>query len=168
MRNFLFYGVCFAVGAVGAYYGQPYVRDNADAVLIIITVFSVFAGFLVAIITILGDPAMIPQGTWRTVEVRRQNVEHRIIRHIFLFIIYLVTIAILFAGSLIKKVPDEIISEIWKIWIDRSYLFLAISSFLMTLALPASLLKVQMGRLDTEIERRQATGDKGQSEAKQP
>jgi hypothetical protein len=50
-----FVAVCFTVGGFAAVYAQPYVHDNADALLVITTVFAVFAGFMVAIISILGD-----------------------------------------------------------------------------------------------------------------
>ena len=154
MNPLMFIFLCFVLGSVSAYYGQPYVHDNADALLIIITVFTVFAGFLVAIITILGDPAMMPKGSWRLIETRRTPEENRIIRHISLFVLYLVTIALLFVGSILKKVPDAVLSENWKVWIDRAYLFFGVSSFLMTFALPRSLHRMQMERLDREIEKR--------------
>lgn len=92
----LFIVVCAAGAAAGAYFGQPYVGGNSDAIMIIITVLSVFAGFLVAIVTILGDPSMIPDGTWRTAEVRRGGIEASLIRHSYLFIVYLLAIGLLF------------------------------------------------------------------------
>ncbi|MBB4304084.1 hypothetical protein GGD81_003139 [Rhodobium orientis] len=141
-----------AVGAgTGAFYGQPLLKDNPNAVMIIVTVLSVFAGFLVAIVTILGDPTMIPDGTWRTAEVRRENIEASLIRHGWLFIVYLLAIGCLFSGILIEK---SSVSACFKLWFERIYLFLGIFSFLLTFALPSMLLKMQMARLDAEIERR--------------
>lgn len=113
-----------------------------------------FAGFLVAIITILGDPAMIPDGTWRTAEVRRENIEQKLTRHIWLFVFYLIAIGFLFVGALLNKAPDSVASVEWKIWIERLYLFFGIASFLFTFALPNALLKFQIGRIDAEIDRR--------------
>ncbi len=153
MRAFLIL-ICLCVSAVGAYYGQPYAHDNSDVITIIITVVTVFAGFLVAIITILGDPAMIPDGTWRTAEVRRENIEQKLTRHIWLFVFYLIAIGFLFAGALLNKAPDSVVSVEWKAWIERLYLFFGIASFLFTFALPNALLKFQIGRIDAEIERR--------------
>lgn len=42
---------CLVSGGVSAYYGQPYARGNTDLVSIIVTVITVFAGFLIAIIS---------------------------------------------------------------------------------------------------------------------
>lgn len=146
--------ICLCASAVGAYYGQPYARENSDVIIIIITVVTVFAGFLVAIITILGDPAMIPDGSWRIAEVRRENIEQKLTRHVWLFIFYLTAIGFLFVGALLNKAPDSVVSVEWKTWIERLYLFFGIASFLFTFSLPNALLKFQIGRIDAEIDRR--------------
>ena len=150
----IFIFLCFVAGGVAAYFGQPYVRDNTDATLIIITVLTVFAGFLVAIITILGDPSMIPDGGWRAAEVRRESVEARLITHIWLFVIYLIAIGLLFASAILVKTSDKVVSEAIKIWIERAYLFAGVSAFLLTFGLPKMLLRIQLGRLEAEITRR--------------
>ena len=74
MKRLLFLLGCVALSGAGSYFGQPMVRDNSDAVTVMITVITVFAGFLVAIITILGDPAMIPAGSWRVAEGRHRSL----------------------------------------------------------------------------------------------
>jgi hypothetical protein len=146
--------LCLIASAIAAYYGQPFVRDNSEAVTIIITVITVFAGFLVAIITILGDPGMIPAGSWRIAETRRENIEAKLTRHIWLFVFYLIAIGLLFIGALLNKAPDSVVSVEWKTWIERSYLFFGVASFLFTFALPNALLKFQIARVDAEIDRR--------------
>lgn len=150
----LFILTCWVLGGVAAYYGQPLAHENADSLLIIITVMTVFAGFLVAIITILGDPAMIPVGSWRIAELRRSNIEARLITHIWLFVFYLISIGFLFTGALLNKAPEAVVPIIWKVWIERFYLFFGVSSFLLTFGLPFALLKFQLGRIDSEIEKR--------------
>lgn len=151
MRTLYFIG-CIGGAAAAAYYGQPFVADNADANVIIITVLTVFAGFLVAIITIVADPALLTPGSWRKGELQRDSIEARLIRHTYLFFLYLVGIALIFVASLVHKVPN--ISADIKMWIDRLYLFFAVAAFLITFALPFSLLRLQMKRMDAEIERR--------------
>lgn len=156
MTRILFIICCIVLGAVGSYYSQPYMSKNADAVLIIITVFTVFAGFLIAIITIIGDPIMIPDGSWRLAEGGRERMERRLVWHILLFVLYLLTIGFLFAGAILEKAITGEHHEIWKVWVERTYLFMAITSFLLTFALPAALLEMQRARYDAEIERRRA------------
>ena len=135
-----------------AYYGEQFVKGNSDAILILVTVITVFAGFLVAIIAVLGDPALIPAGSWRLAETRRARIEADLIRHTWLFVFYLVSIGMLFVGAVAKGAP--IVPDSVKIWITRAYLFFGLSSFLFTFGLAGSLLNYQMARYDAEIDRR--------------
>ncbi|MBN8958342.1 MAG: hypothetical protein J0H17_17530 [Rhizobiales bacterium] len=143
---------CALVGALAAYFGQPSVHKNPDLILIIITVFTVFAGFLIAIITIIGDPIMIPHGSWRIAEVRRDVMMSRLSWHVGLLICYLLTIGLLFTGVVLEKALDE--HSLWRLWVERSYLFVGVTSFLFTFALPSALVQMQSARYDAEIERR--------------
>ena len=145
------FGVLGASWVTG-YYSQQFVMGNSDPILILVTVLTVFAGFLVAIIAVLGDPALIPAGSWRIVENMRENVEAELIRHVWLFVFYLVSIGMLFVGAVIRGIPTLPVEL--KIWITRSYLFFGIASFLFTFGLASSLLKYQMARYDAEEDRR--------------
>jgi hypothetical protein len=65
-------------------------HNNSDAVLVIVTVMTVFAGFVVAIIAVLGDPALLPAGTWRAAESEHDKSIDAILTHAWLFRAYLV------------------------------------------------------------------------------
>jgi len=154
--------LCAGVSGAAAYYGQPLVRENSDATLILATVMTVFAGFLVGIIAVLGDPTMIPKGSWRIAEMRHDRLEASVTRHTSLFYVYLTAIALLFVGVLIANEPDGTVSAGIKIWIERLYLFFGIFSFLLTLGLPRALGKIQLARSEAEIEgRRRDAGIRG-------
>ncbi len=143
---------CAVVALITAPFVQPFVHHNADLILIIITVFTVFAGFLVGVITILGDPSLLPEGSWRVAELRRDSVERRLITHAWLFILYLLTIGFLFVGVILQAALDD--HNLVKIWIERIYLFFGVFSFLLTFGLPFALIRLQRARVDAEIERR--------------
>jgi hypothetical protein len=154
MKRGIFILTCLLVAVLVACWAEPYADQNSDLILFVTTVFTVFAGFLVAIITIIGDPSLVPGGSWRLVEHRRDSIEQRIVWHIYLFLCYLVTIAFIFVSVIFEKVPKEIISESVKAWIARGYLFFGVFSFLLSFALPFALHRVKMSRLDQETERR--------------
>jgi hypothetical protein len=120
------------------------------------TIITVFAGFLVAILTILGDPSMIPEGSWRVAEISHKNLVNSVIRHTWLFYIYILTIAFILLGVFIRKEPDSVASERIKAWVECIYLFLVFFSFLLTLALPRALGKIQLARSEAVIEARRA------------
>jgi len=68
-KNKIMLGVCLTLwGILLSYLGQPFIHGNQDAVNIIVTVFSILAGFLVAVITLVGDPKSLPSGSCRAWE----------------------------------------------------------------------------------------------------
>jgi hypothetical protein len=97
---------------------------------------------------------MIPDGSWRIAESRRDNIERRLRTHVWLFVTYLLTIGLLFAGVLVQGAFDE--HHFVRVWIERLYLFFGVFSFLLSFALPISLMTLQRARVDAEIERRRA------------
>jgi hypothetical protein len=143
---------CVVMGGVGAYFVHPYVSHDSDIVIIVVTIFSVFAGFLIATIAIIGDPRMIHEGSWRIAEAGREKMQRRLSWHISLLFIYLLTLALLFAGVVLQKaLPcQSVIKDI----VEAGYLFFGISGFLLTFALPIALRKMQQEMYDAEIERR--------------
>jgi hypothetical protein len=146
--------VTLLMAALASWEAQPYAENNSDLILVVTTVFTVFAGFLVAIITFLGDPSFVPSGSWRKIEGRRNLMEQRLTRHIVLFMMYLMTIALIFVSVIVAKIPNNTINPSVKIWIDRGYLFFGVFSFLLSFWLPFALHSFQMSRLDEETERR--------------
>jgi hypothetical protein len=150
----VFLSFCAATSYFSAHYGAPLVRNNSDIITIIITVMTVFAGFLVAIISVLGDPAMIPKGSWRIAESRHKNLENVVIRTTAIFYLYLISIAFLFIGVLLEKSDEKVVANSVKTWIEFLYLFFSVFSFFVTLSLPRIVARIQMARSEAEIEAR--------------
>ena len=142
------------VAMCASYFGAHMVHRNTDAITVMITMFTVFAGFVVAIVVILGDPALLPAGSWRNAEAHRENIRRRLIRHQYLFWVYLLTIGFIFAATLFKEVGEE--TTLGKIGKAVEYLYfgIAVFAFLLTLALPQWVTDLQQARVDAEIERR--------------
>lgn len=139
------------LSALIAYFAQPMVHANDEAVNVIVTVFSVLAGFLVAIIAIVGDPALLPPGSWRAAELERDKLDDRIVRHKWLFIAYLVTLGLIFSALVVSKnMPAA------TVWLERFFLFFGTFSFILSLQLPNVLMRVQRERIDAVIEHRRS------------
>ncbi len=149
------------LGALSSYFGQPLVHGNDQAINIIVTVFSVLAGFLVAIIAIVGDPVLLPPGTWRAAEMERTKLNSRLIRHKWLFTLYLVTLAFIFISLLLKDKTPEV-----TIWLERAFLFFGVFAFALSMALPGALIKVQRERIDAVIEHRRKDNNIGSNDDK--
>jgi hypothetical protein len=146
----------FAAALAGcvAYLGQPYIHDNSQAIDVMVTVFSVLAGFLIAIIAIVGDPALLPPGTWRAAEKERSQVTRRLVRHKWLFVTYLLTLGVIFISLLVQKQFPA-----FALWLERIFLFFGAFAFLLSLQLPSALMRAQMDRIDMVIEHRKGSGE---------
>lgn len=139
------------VGCLGGYFGSPLLSPGAETVLV--TTYTVLAGILVAVIVILGDPSLLPIGTWRDAEQHRNKIEARLIRHAWLFALYLFTVGLIFLSSMLSSSKEHWAQEL-NGWTKVVYLGLAIWAFLLSLALPKMTMDVQRERIDAEIERR--------------
>ncbi len=137
------------LGILASYYGQPLIHGNEQAINIIVTVFSILAGFLVAIIAIVGDPVLLPPGTWRAAEMERGSMNKRLIRHKWLFTIYLITLSLIFFSLLLKDSNATVV-----LWLERLFLFFGVFAFSLSMVLPSALIKVQRERIDAVIEYR--------------
>jgi len=94
---------------------------------------------------------VLAPGNWRKAELGSQLVYRRLLRHKWLFILYLLTLGLIFASALFK---DS--SAVFCMWIERVYLFFAVVAFMMSLRLPSSLMAIQQERIENEIGRRRA------------
>lgn len=135
--------------AIGSYCGQPLIHGNGDAINIIVTVFSILAGFLVAIITIIGDPSSLPSGGWQRARLGSELLYNRLTRHKLLFLMYLTTLLLIFISVLLKGKAQQI-----DVWVERAYLFFSISAFSLSFQLPSALMNLHMERIEHEIESR--------------
>lgn len=150
-------------GIVGAYYGQPLIHGNDLAINVIVTAFSILAGFLIAIMTIIGDPSSFSRYSWRAHELSRSTVFRGLRRQQWLFMLYLATVCAMFSGSLLAHSSGRISAWIL-VWLERMYLFMAILAFVVSFRLPGTLLRIQLARHDDMIEARK----KSSASSRQP
>lgn len=152
-KKILTFALLGSISALIAYFGQPFIHGNDKAVNIVVTVFTVFAGFLIAIITVLGDPSNMLPGDWKIAENERSRIDRRLIRHTWLFAAYLITIALIFMSSLVEKMAFPWVPDVL-VWIERTYLWTGVFAFTLSMFLPKMLLDLQRERVDHEIENR--------------
>lgn len=138
-----------ALSLAFSWFGQPLIHGNQSAIDVIVTVFSILAGFLVAIIAIIGDPASIPKGSWRVAELKAPAINEKINKQRWLFTGYLVTLGLIFASLLFAKSYARLSSIL-----EHVYLFLSSLAFIYSLKLPGFLSRIQRERVSEEIEAR--------------
>jgi hypothetical protein len=142
---------CYAaiLSCEGAFLAKPLMLENSEALSVIVTAYSILAGFLVGIITMIGDPKSLPSGSWQVARLSSEIIYRRLKRHKFLFTAYLATIALIFLSILLKKNNSDIND-----FVEYIYLFLAIFCFLYSLKLPSTLMQLQEERIEEEIRAR--------------
>jgi len=144
MGRLRFGGLAFVLSGLVAWKFQPLIHGNTDALNTIVTVFSILAGFLVAVITIVGDGVLLGKESWRRDEQSIALVKKRLTRHKIMFQIYLVVLALVFAIQLHGKSAD------WMPWCERGMLFLATFAFLASLTMPGQLLQERVKKLESQ------------------
>ena len=145
-------------GLIAAIWGAPLIHGNSEAAGIIVTIFSVLAGFLVGLIALIGDTsAVVARGSWRFTELNRQGVYQRLVRNRWLFVLYLLVLTLIFLSSLIKAVAHSI-PQLWiaLLYVERIYLGLAVLAFLLSFRLPWMLTRMQLEHYDAVLEQQRA------------
>ncbi|TWD54558.1 hypothetical protein FB480_103470 [Agrobacterium vitis] len=150
----IFGAISIGFGIAAAWFGQDLIHDNDDARDLIVTVFSILAGFLIAVMTLLGDQSLLP-GSWRFAQLQRDNIRAKLIRQKWLFYFYLITLSLIFIRTLIGTRAPELAS-----WLERVYFGFATSSFIFSFLLPSTLMQVQSDRIDAVIGARRASASK--------
>lgn len=145
----LFKFLCLAIiAAFLAWKGQPFLYENEKALDIIINVFSILSGFLIAILTLFSD-IRVDGANWRKLELQEQVQVQRYNKHALLFFAYLSVLITAFVTNLLIGQPNSI----WKnsllvIWLERICLFLTILSITYSLFLPSNLIKMRKKELN--------------------
>jgi hypothetical protein len=135
--------------AIGSYVSRPLIHNNQEAINIIVTVFSVLAGFLIAVITLVGDPKSLPSGGWQKAQLGSELTSNRLVRHKWLFTVYLISLVLIFLSMLLKNRFLMV-----QIIIEYTYLFFSFTAFILSFRLPSSLMQLQEERIEQEIEER--------------
>lgn len=126
---------------------QPMVADNSDAVNTVVTIFSILAGFLIAVITFIAEPTLQQARTWDDLQRMKETVRRKLIRQQLLFFFYLLTLGVALAMFL---TPPEMLNVLK--WLQIVFLGLATFVFLASFSLPGSLMKIQMKRYEAALE----------------
>lgn len=148
-KRTIFIAIAAIAGIIAGLYGQPFIHGNERAIGVIVNVFSILAGFLVAIMAIMGDPTSFASRSWRFAEQSRPTIYNKLSRQKYLFILYLVVLLLISVQSLIeKKYPGP------AGLLEQLYFGAAVFAFILSMGLPSALMKIQMGRHDELIELR--------------
>lgn len=139
--------VAIGLSSFIGYRFQPMVADNPNAVNTVVTIFSILAGFLIAVITFIAEPTLQQARTWDELQRMKATVHRKLVRQKLLFFFYLLTLGIALAMFLTPPSMLELLK-----WLQTAFLGLATFVFLASFSLPGSLMKIQMERYEAALE----------------
>jgi hypothetical protein len=136
------------------YLGKPFATDS-EVLVGTAGVSATFAGFIIAVKTLLGDPSTLFPGSWRLGVVQSRDIERRSARLTMLFGLYVLStfgcLAFATFSDSVKRVPLA----------DASLAFLVSFTAIMTLEIPKSLRGIQSERIEAAIRARRKDVGKG-------
>lgn len=142
--------VVLFVPGIAVYYGMGDVlRASEKPAEYIGVIYSILAASLFAVVSIVGDPSMLMPGNWRQAWQDAKDVQLRLMRLTYLFVLYLVVLALLVTGEIIEHAA----LESWY-FVHDVFAYLATAAFLGSLWLPFEIKEIQILRLEQEIKAR--------------
>lgn len=152
--------VAVAVGAALTPILFPWYHGNSDARSVLVTVFSILAGFLVAVMAIVSDDRSLSGRGWHQDTFVLRSVRAQLTRHRMLFQLYLVILVLTFVDALHPAWPEDL-----QCWIERATIFLSVIGLMFSFRLPEQLTRRHLDRLTAVIEERRAAETQGGHES---
>jgi hypothetical protein len=135
------------VGGTAYVFGGPLIIGNEKAMDVIVTLFSILAGFIIAIMSLLNTDALRPGG-WKRVKEDTVLVKRRLDRQQQLFWLYLTTLTLIIVARLIPKSEQDVSHELQRIAFG-----FAAAALVLSYALPVVLRGVQVARMEASVEK---------------
>ncbi|EPL7484596.1 hypothetical protein R4J70_13355 [Pseudomonas aeruginosa] len=148
-RKVAYIATCIAMSVFFAWQFQPKYHDNSNALSVLVTVFSILAGFLVAVMAIVGSERALKGRNWRQDTFYLLHVKQDLQKHSALFYLYLFVLALSFLASLKLGWPDII-----QTGVECVLLFLACLAMLLSFSLPGQLTRRHISDLEGAIKAR--------------
>lgn len=128
---------------------QPWYHRSEDATSVLVTVFSILAGFLAAVMAIVANDRVLRGRNWRQDTYYLREIRRELLRHSVTFYVYLAVLVLAFLTS---------ISSTWPLWVqqwtEHGLLFFATLGIFHSFQLPKILSRKHVTAMEKEIRRR--------------
>ncbi|WKD29549.1 hypothetical protein NDQ72_06290 [Halomonas sp. KG2] len=135
------------LAGVSAYFLQPWYAESDRASIIIVSVFSMLSGFLLAVMAVVANDKSLRGRNWREKTYYLQSISDELFRHQITFYVYLLTLVAVFAAS----VSGTWCSDTQK-GAQYALLFFATIGIVLSFRLPAELKKRHETMLKNHVE----------------
>lgn len=148
-RILVFLGGIPAALVIGTALSGPFLKSE-NALAATAGLSGTFAGFIVAILTILGDASALLPGNWRVAALQAEEIENRALRLRVIFFCYLT--AAFVSIYMVALAEDDTASGIF----GNIYTALIVYCFIISVELPTTLRSIQQDRVTAILEQRMA------------
>lgn len=155
--------ICIATSVFFAWQFQPKYHGNSNALSVLVTVFSILAGFLVAVMAIVGSERALKGNNWRQDTFYLTRVKQDLQKHSALFYLYLLVLALSFLAALDLGWANPI-----QAGLEGILLFLACLAMMLSFSLPGQLTKRHVSALETAIKARRERETGNANDAPKP
>ena len=142
------------LGVLVLVFGTKVTTGNSEALWILVTVFSILAGIMIAVVTAIGNPEDLYKGSWRIASLHRRQKLNLLTRYTLLFYVYLVVVSLAFISTLLGKIVSH--SELIQ-FVERATISLGVAALFWSFGLPIAILRTQKDKLDEEVEKRKTS-----------
>ena len=142
-----FVGLALVLAALCGWVLQPWYHGSKDAPNILATILSILAGFLVAVMAIVGDERTLRGKNWRQDTFYLGEVRRQLLRHRVMFYLYLGVLILIFLCSLSNDWPAGA-----QVAIERLVVFSSVFALLLSFRLPGELTTRQVDLLQRLID----------------
>lgn len=142
-------GIVFIVfSALVSGWATPLLVANKEAVGIVVTAFSILAGFLMGMVSFVTDPAGFYPGDWKILSKQKAIIETRLARQQALFYLYLTSILFIVLALCIED------KCYLKSFLEYGFVFLTSLSFIFSFSIPRWMKIYQVEKIDVLIQHR--------------
>lgn len=120
--------------------------NKPDVLAVVAAIFAILAGVLIVIISVLGDPSMLLDQSWRHSFISAQETQRKIHRQTDIFLIYIALLSSIFAYMITPEGSAAYSS------LRAICFFLICLAFFASLSLPFVLRSIQKTRLERAID----------------
>ena len=157
------FGGCLFVGLMCL--GPVENNSSTVALSILSTALSILAGILLTIIAVVGNPRNLYLGSWRIANMHKRQICRVLTRSAMLFSLYILVITLAFGSILIEAYVPFVVGIEW-----AKHIALSVGSvaLLWSFSLPWIIRKVQLERLDDEVQKRRNQGQEISDSEREP
>jgi hypothetical protein len=135
--------IIILLSGVGAYFAGGYKEQIETLVGLAATVFAIFSGFSITIISIVGGlDSVLASFSWKQLQAYEQTFHAKILRQAILCALYSLALCLSLAIIAVGK------EHSWHLWLSRGFVFISLVSLFSSLILPFTLCSLYRQRYE--------------------